>query len=318
MINSDRETQASLPAPAGRWKPPFRMGNAARPTYGDTILTTRIDTPTGQKGLGLKNLTLNGARIAYEERGKGTPVVLLHGWNATSKQWLHNLKALAQRHRVIAPDLPGHGDSEEGDLSCDLDGMADFLESFGKALRLAPFHLVGHSLGGCVALRYAATRPATVKKLVLVSTPTRRASIGLRAYLPGLPHLVSVAYRYRSEALLKWMFYRGLHKPEYQDLAFVRANVRAAMKNSRLALAAMARTARGLDLTEELRACGNPTLIVFGDKDKSVNPREALRQKRELPNPYLAMINGSGHCPHCERPDLFNAIVTEFLDEEGQ
>ncbi|MDI6830997.1 MAG: alpha/beta hydrolase [Actinomycetota bacterium] len=262
------------------------------------------------------SVKVRGARIAYEERGKGDPVILLHGWNATGKQWLHNLKALGQRHRAIAPDLPGHGDSEMGDFAFHLDGMADFLESFRKALRLPPFHLVGHSLGGCIALHYAATRPEMVRKLVLVSTPTRRAGIGLKAYLPGLPRLVSLTYRFRNESVLKWMFYRGLHKPEYQDLEFVRANVRAALKNTCGALAAAAGMIRKLDLTEDLRAVANPTLIVFGDKDRSVNPGEALRQKQELPRPYLAMITASGHCPHCERPDLFNAVVREFLEAE--
>lgn len=265
----------------------------------------------------MKRLKVNGASIAYEERGRGDPVILLHGWNATSKQWLHNLKALGQRHRVIAPDLPGHGESEEGDFDYDLDGMAGFLESFRKTLRLPPFHLVGHSLGGCIALRYAAVRPDAVRKLVLISTPTRSASIGLRAHLPGLPRLISATYRYRNEAMLKWAFYRGLYEPEHQDLEFVRANVRAAMKSSRGALAAMAGMVKGLDLTDELRAFGKPALIVFGDKDRSVNPREALRQRQELANPYLAIINGCGHCPHCERPDLFNAILAEFLDQAG-
>lgn len=263
----------------------------------------------------MEEISVGGTRIAYEARGKGDPVILLHGWNATSKQWLHNLKAFAQGRRVIAPDLPGHGDSQEGGFTFDLDGMAEFLDSFRKALRLPNFDLVGHSLGGCISLRYAASRPSAVRRLVLVSTPTHSAGIGFRAYLPGLPRLVSAGYRFHSEAVLKWMFYRGLYKPERQDLDFVRANAKASMKTTRAALAATAGIVRKLDLSQDLRAVEVPTLIVFGDKDRSVNPKEALRQKEVLPNPYLAVITGSGHCPHCERPELFNAIVTDFLEE---
>lgn len=262
-------------------------------------------------------ITLGGAETYYEERGKGTPVILLHGWNSTRKQWLLNLRSLSRELRVVAPDLPGHGDSAEGGFPLTLDGMADFLDAFRKNLRLKRFDLVGHSMGGCIALRFAATRPDAVRRLVLVSTPTRSASMGLRVYLPGLQRLVSFGYRFRNESVLKWMFYRGLHKPEYQDLDFVRANVKASMKTTPRALAASAGMMKGLNLTGDLKAIGQPTLIVFGDKDRSVNPREALRQREALPCPYLAVITGSGHCPHCERPELFNTVVAEFLGETG-
>ncbi len=126
----------------------------------------------------MPTVTLGSAKIAYEERGKGAPVVLLHGWNSSRKQWLLNLKALARRLRVIAPDLPGYGESEESDFPYTLNGMASFLDAFREALRLPSFHLVGHSMGGCISIRYAALFPQRVGRLVLVSTPTRTASLG--------------------------------------------------------------------------------------------------------------------------------------------
>jgi len=262
-------------------------------------------------------LTLGGTKVAYEERGKGDPVILVHGWGSSRKQWLLNLKALAPRFRAIAVDLPGYGESEEGDYAYTLDGMASFLEAFTSALHLPSFYLMGHSMGGCISIRYTALNPEKVRKLVLVSTPTRSASMGVRVLLPGAAFFVSLTYRMRNEDMLKWMFYRGVYAPEYQDLDFVRANARANGLATRSALSKSTRMVRRMNLAEELSRIAQPTLIVFGDKDKSVNPREALRQRDLLPNPYMTVLTACAHCPPYERPELFNTVVLDFLQAEG-
>ncbi|MBN2025458.1 MAG: alpha/beta hydrolase [Actinobacteria bacterium] len=262
-------------------------------------------------------LTLDGAKVAYEERGKGEAVVFLHGWGSSRKQWLLNLKAVAPRFRAIAVDLPGYGESEESDYTYSLDGMASFVEAFTSALRLPSFSLVGHSMGGCISIRYTNLNPEKVKKLVLVSTPTRSASMGVRVLLPGASCLISLTYPLRSESVLKWMLYRGVYAPEYQDLDFVRTNARANGLATRRALSGSTRMVRRMNLAHELRRITQPTLIVFGDKDKSVNPREALRQRDLLPNPYMTVLTSCAHCPPYERPELFNTVVLDFLQAEG-
>lgn len=261
-------------------------------------------------------VTLDGAKVAYEERGRGEPVICVHGWNSSRKQWLLNLKALAPRFRAIAVDLPGFGESEELACPYTLDGMASFLKAFAGALRLPSFHLLGHSMGGCICVRYSALHPGKVGRLILVSTPTRTASMGLGAVLPGAAFFISRTYRLRSESVLKWMFYRGLYKPEYQDLDFVRQNARANALATRRALSESVRMLRKMDLADELRGIGQPTLIVFGDADKSVNPREALRQRECLPTPYMTILTACAHCPPYERPELFNTVVLDFLQAE--
>lgn len=266
----------------------------------------------------MAEVSIEGAGVAYEERGKGEPLVLLHGWNSSRKQWLLNLKAFAPRYRVIAPDLPGFGESEYNEaFPYTLDGTASFLEAFRRALHLPPFHLLGHSMGGCIAVRYTAQNPEVVRKLALVSTPTHTASMGLRALLPGARCFISMTYRFRNESTLKWMFYRALYQPEYQDLDFVRANVQATARTSRRALGESVLMFRKMNLADELSRIDQPTLIVFGDKDKSVNPRESQRQRGLLPHPYVTVITACGHCPPYERPELFNELVLEFLKAEG-
>jgi pimeloyl-ACP methyl ester carboxylesterase len=266
----------------------------------------------------LAKVIVEGSEVAYEERGKGDPVILVHGWNSSRKQWLLNLKAFAPSFRVIAPDLPGFGESEiNGAFPYTRDGMVSFLDAFRRTLRLQPFHLLGHSMGGCIAIRYTAQNSDMVKNLVLVSTPTRSASLGIRAVFPGLELFLRATYRFRNEDTLKWMFYRSIYQPEYQDLDFVRTCVKASARISKRTLSESSRLIRGLNLDEDLSQIDHPTLIVFGNKDKSVNPREADRQRRLLPHPYLAMIKSCGHCPPCERPEMFNELVLDFLQAEG-
>jgi pimeloyl-ACP methyl ester carboxylesterase len=265
----------------------------------------------------MPTVTLEGAKVAYEERGRGEPVILLHGWNSSRKQWLLNLKALAPGFRAIALDLPGFGESEESAFPYTLDGMSSFLEAFREALRLPSFHLVGHSMGGCIAIRYTALYPDKVDRLALVSTPTRTVSLGLWALVPGARCFVSSTYRLRNETMLKWMFYRGLHEPEYQDLDFVHANVKANALTTRRGLSQSTQLVRRMDLSGDLRSIGQPTLVVFGDKDRSVNPRDALRQRDLLTRPYMTIITSCAHCPPYERPELFNTIMLDFLGEEG-
>jgi len=262
-------------------------------------------------------LTLDGAKVVYEERGKGEPVILLHGWGSSRKQWLLNLKALAPRFRAIALDLPGFGESEESAFPYTLDGMAFFLEAFRDALRLPSFHLLGHSMGGCLSIRYTVLFPEKVRRLILVSTPTRTVSMGLRALMPGAECFLSLTYRMRNEDVLKWMFYRGLYQPEYQDLDFVHTNVKANALATKRAISGSTRLVRKMDLADDLRRIGQPTLIVFGDKDRSVNPREALRQRALLPHPYMTILTACAHCPPYERPELFNTVVLDFLEAEG-
>lgn len=266
----------------------------------------------------MPNVKVKGAKIAYEERGAGTPVILLHGWNSSRKQWLHNLKALAPHFRALAPDLPGFGDSEESEVfPYTLEGMASFLEELRRALHLPSFHLVGHSMGGCISLRYSTLHGNNLGKLVLVSTPTRTSSMGWRARLPGAEGVLSMTYRLRSEKVLKWMFYRALYKPEKQDLDFVRANIKAASRISRRVLVETTRMVRKIDLEDDLRGVGVPVLVIFGDRDRSVSAAEVQRQRSLLPKPYIAVITASDHSPPYERPQIFNRLVLDFLLDEG-
>ncbi|MFG1678172.1 alpha/beta fold hydrolase [Micromonospora sp. NPDC049282] len=117
---------------------------------------------------------VRGLRVWYEEHGTGKPLVLLHGSYGSTKTFAPIRQALATRRRLIAVDLPGHGRTAGTDRPLRYESMADDLAALLRHLDLPEVDLLGYSLGGGVALRTAIQYPASVRRLVLVSTPFRR------------------------------------------------------------------------------------------------------------------------------------------------
>lgn len=110
---------------------------------------------------------VNGTRVHYVMGGKGEPIVLLHGWPKTWYKWRKVMPALAERHTVIVPDLPGLGDSSPSTTGYDKQAIAQTIYQLVNQLGFQQINLVGHDIGGMVAYAYAATHPENIRKLVL-------------------------------------------------------------------------------------------------------------------------------------------------------
>ena len=117
------------------------------------------------------NANAHGTRIHYVRAGSGPPVMLLHGWPQSWRCWREVIPALAGRFTVIAPDLPGFGDSGKRAAGYDKRGMAEDLRALMQALGLGPISLVGHDVGAVVAYPYAALYPGEVERLVILDVP---------------------------------------------------------------------------------------------------------------------------------------------------
>jgi pimeloyl-ACP methyl ester carboxylesterase len=126
-----------------------------------------------------RRLTLNGIATAVLEGGEGSPVILLHGPGAYGAQWIHTIPALVRTHRVIAPDLPGHGASDFFDGTPTPERVAGWLDDLIECTCAKAPVLVGHTLGGAIAARFAADSGRLLAALVLVDT------LGLAAFWPA-------------------------------------------------------------------------------------------------------------------------------------
>ena len=131
---------------------------------------TESATPSGAAGVSVKTVTLHGREVAYLGAGDGPVLLLIHGMAGTCENWHEVIEPLAQNHTVIAPDLPGHGVSAGGPGDYSLGNLAAGLRDLLLVLGHDRATLVGHSLGGGIAMQFAYQFPEMVDRLVLVSS----------------------------------------------------------------------------------------------------------------------------------------------------
>ncbi|MDQ2682391.1 MAG: alpha/beta fold hydrolase [Chloroflexota bacterium] len=240
-----------------------------------------------------RDVYVDGRRIRYGVAGQGRPVVLVHGLSASSRWWDRNVPALAERHRVYAVDLPGFGENRAPGLLA-LDAMAVWLLRWLEAIGIGRCHLVGHSMGGFVAINLAVMAPDRVDRLVLVD-PVVRPFVhpyvgplqGLLAELRHTPRAFLPVLARDFARAGAWTVQRAAH-------AVVRADARP-----RLA---------------EIQA---PTLVIWGEHDALVPMVTAQEVVGAIPDARLVTLPSAGHTPMWDRAEEFNRVVSEFL-REGQ
>jgi pimeloyl-ACP methyl ester carboxylesterase len=254
------------------------------------------------------------------------PVLLLHGGGIDSATltYRYTLPALAQQHRVYAPDWPGYGRSSPPDATPDLAFHSDLLEALLDTLGLAQASLVGISLGGGAALGFALRRPERVRRLVLVASYGLGAAVpwgvfgALLVRLPVLPSLSWPLLR-RDRVLLRRAIAGIVADPaalsdELIDDAWSalrRPDVGQAFGGFQRAEVGW----RGLrsDFSARLHALPMPVLLVHGAHDRAVPVAWAQRAAQAIPNARLQILTGSGHWPPREEPESFNQTLAAFL-----
>jgi 3-oxoadipate enol-lactonase len=244
----------------------------------------------------------------------GDPVVLLHGLGSCAADWKWQIEALEERYRVIALDLPAHGHS--GLSACPprgpvrVEAMATAVEALLGRLAEGPVHVVGLSLGGCVALALALRAPARVRSLTLVNTFARLRPAGWRGAWRMLERLVLLGVApipVTAARVARNLFPR----PEQRELREAAA-ARLGSNDKRAYLAAVRAITR-FDVRRRLSEIRCPTLIVAGDADTTVAHASAEFLQRRIPHARLLVVSGSGHATPYDQPDLFNRLVLEFL-----
>lgn len=271
-------------------------------------------------------IRLHGHRLHYRIGGSGPVLILVHGITNSSASWEPVLTQLGMRFTVIAPDLLGHGDSAKprGDYS--LGANASLLRDFMLALGHERATIVGHSLGGGIAMQMAYQFPERVERLVLVSSGGlgRQVTPMLRAVaLPGaelvLPLLASGPLVTAGSKIGGLIQQIGLRIGS--DIAAMAAGF-ASLQDIE-ARRAFVHTARSVidingqrvNATDKLYlAEAVPTLILWGDKDPIIPARHGIRAHDLMPGSRLKVFAGAGHFPHHDDPAGFSTAITEFVD----
>jgi len=275
----------------------------------------------------LNEIQIHGHRVAFRSAGEGPLIVLIHGITGRSDQWEPAIEHLASDHRILAPDLLGHGESAKprGDYS--LGAYASAVRDTMVALGHDRATIVGHSLGGGIAMQFAYQFPERCERLVLVSSgglgrevhPLLRAST-----LPGaewvMPWLMHARVLGAGEAVGRLLGvlrlqagtdlaevargFASLGDAEARD-AFIET-MRAVLDPGGQRVSAVDR----LYLTEAL-----PSLLIWGAADPII-PAEHGRTAHELmPGSRLELLDGVGHFPQLEQPYRFAELLAEFVDD---
>ncbi len=275
-------------------------------------------------GFQSRSLELHGREVIYRMTGNGPPVVLIHGLVNSSRHWAGVARRLAARHTVIAPDLLGHGDSAKpvGDYS--LGAHAAGIRDLLSALEIDRATLVGHSIGGGIAMQFFYQFPERCERFALVSSGGlgTDVSAGLRAVsLPGAGGLLAIAARRRVLGGLERaggaLTGRGLRAGA--GLAGLARSLRPL--EERAARRAFLETLRAVVNVHGQRvsardrlylAAGIPTLIVWGDRDRTIPIEHGRFAQAGLGGCRFETVH-AGHFPHLEQPAALAAIIEDFI-----
>ncbi len=262
---------------------------------------------------------VRGVRLRYEIGGDGPPVVLVHGLGGASTNWLHMAPALAARHRVLVPDLPGHGGSSPLPALPNLNPLADAVYALAAGEGLLPAPLVGHSLGAVVALRHALRYPGDTSGVVLagaagIRSSTRVAQVVLTVSTLVRPgrRLAPYGRRIAYSPLLRTLVFGGWGAADARALAPDAAEAFLAWSGHHTDVAATAAALVREDPRADLGGVHCPCLVLWGARDTQAPVADAFDYVRRL-GAELRLIADCGHLLIGERPDACVEAVESFL-----
>jgi pimeloyl-ACP methyl ester carboxylesterase len=271
----------------------------------------------------LNRIELPGAVVNYVDIGEGEPILFVHGLAGCWRNWLENIPYFAKTHRVIAPDLPGFGESPKPSWDISMSAYGQMLHDFCEKLgveRLAA--LVGNSMGGFVSTEAVIDRPRRFDRLVLVSAAGisfaeakgRRTQALARTMEAAAPHLLSGDRRlFLTRPVGRQIaFGRVMRAPAQLRTELLKEQVRPGLSAPGFAEAMV--SIAGYDTRERLPEIEIPSLVVWGLNDKIVPVEAALGYHRLIPRSRLEIFERTGHLPMLERPRRFNALLEQFIE----
>jgi pimeloyl-ACP methyl ester carboxylesterase len=279
----------------------------------------RTDAKPEIEGFEERSLNHAGTRIRYLAGGSGPPIVLVHGLGGAAANWRLVAPMLAARHRVLVPELPGHGGSEPLGGASSLDPFAEALVAVAEAEDAVPAPWVGHSLGGLVALRAAALRPEAVGRIVLaaaagISSASRVGKVTVTLigvarpgkFLGRRRRRVARSRAGRTLAFGWW----GVADPAGLDPGMAEAFLVGPTRHTDTLTAGKALVAS--DPRRDLHRVTCPVLCLWGTNDNWVPLADGIEYARRLRAP-LRTIADCGHLLIGERPDAVVRAIDEFV-----
>jgi len=254
---------------------------------------------------------VNGQTISYNERGRGLPLVLVHGFPLDNRIWEGQVAALSDKYRVIAPDLPGFGKSQPP-KSFTMESMADSLHAFLTEIKALPCALAGLSMGGYMSFAYERKYPTDLKAFILVDTKAEADTPDGKA---GRNKMIETARTSGSPAIAAAMLPKMLSPQSQQtrpQLVQQAKEIMEACPPQTIEYALAAMRDRN-DFRDCLPSVAEPTLIIVGETDAITPPPVAESMNKGIPHSKLVIVKGAGHLSPMEQPEQVNQALRQFL-----
>lgn len=269
-------------------------------------------------------MELHGERVAYRDAGEGETLLLIHGMAGSSQTWREVMPRLSRHYRVIAPDMLGHGQSGKPRTDYSLGAFAVWLRDFLDELGVDSVTIVGHSLGGGIAMQFLYQHPEYCNRLVLISSGGLGQDVGWILRLlsaPGaelvMPVIAPSPVLAAGNKVKSWLSSAGLRSPRGAEIwnayssfadrqtrdAFLKT-LRSVVDYRGQAVSALSR----LQLRTEL-----PSLAIWGERDDIIPVQHAHDAQAVRPGNRLEVLPDVGHFAHVEAPNQVVDLIEDFI-----
>ncbi len=254
-------------------------------------------------------IDVGGLHLEYEDHGQGDVLVLLHGLGCSAQDWGLQIPALSKHYRVIAPSLRGFGGSDKPGGPCSIMQYADDIVALLDALGIDRAHVLGHSMGGAVALQLAVAHQSRLDSLIVINSQASFAVRDWRRYFTVLMRFM-MSGSAGMERLTRFLARRLFPHDNQSSLRAVMAERYSA--NDRRAYVAALQALAGWSVEDMVDTVTLPTLVLAGDND--VAPLERSQAfARRMPDASLEVVSDSGHASPFDQSDVVNKLVLDFL-----
>jgi pyruvate dehydrogenase E2 component (dihydrolipoamide acetyltransferase) len=281
---------------------------------GFTVPEQSAETTAEAEGVTPHLIEIDGLRLRYLDLGDGdsVPVLLLHGFGADLNTWMFTQPALAEGRRAIALDLPGHGGSAKEVGAGTADALTDAVERAVAALGIERVHLVGHSMGGAIAVSLALRRPELASTLTLIAS----AGLGPEINAAFIDGFVRASRRRETVEVLNLL----VHDPALVSRTMVEDVLRykrldgVATALARVAEAWFAGGRQAMNLTGPISKLELPVQIIWGHDDRIIPAAHAEALAAHL---RVHILDQAGHLPHMEKAGDVNRLIKQLIENQA-
>jgi len=257
--------------------------------------------------MGIQKKNIRGICVSYRVSGDGLPVILLHGWGASSESFRTVHDCLMKQYRVYSIDLPGFGGSDEPSDSWRLDDYVDVIQDFISELAIVDAVLIGHSFGGRIIIKLAARHSVIIDKIVLIDSAGIKPRRSLRYWIRLYTY--KSARRLSQLPLIRAFSYNAVESMRRRIESVDYRNASEAMRKIMVRII-------DEDLTPLLPAISVPVLLIWGEKDTATPLSDGQLMDSLIPDSGLVIFKGAGHWSFIERIRDFMMILSSFLDND--